>query len=389
MRPLALLIAFLVSVMAYADDGVVFVNISSWSEAIDLAKKTGKPIFLDAYTDWCGWCKVMDKQTFADKDVASVMNATFINVKMDMERGGGIDVAMKYHITGFPTFMVFAADGSPTYRTFGFQRPAEWLETLKLMTTQADAMTFKGRGPGIEMAWPDWHRSSFMPGTRGRKPSMTTVTDWFMEQEDKFGEVAFGVLARHAVSPDVEAWVLDHEASYAERYGEDANELRQSFTSRAFRKACADRDTVLLAYAKQIMASEDDSGRPVQHLLMDASYYEQTKQWLGVATVVRRLATTDAVRTHTQSMNELCWALYEHCDDSKGIDDGIVAMERLTSLPSVEWTHLDTYAALLYRGKRYLDAEREARRAIAMGTAAGADVSGTKDLLTKITDAVK
>ena len=37
------------------------------SEALDQAPKTNKEIILDVYTDWCGWCKVMDKKTYGNK----------------------------------------------------------------------------------------------------------------------------------------------------------------------------------------------------------------------------------------------------------------------------------------------------------------------------------
>ena len=45
----------------------------------------GKKIILDLYTDWCGWCKVMDRNTFTDPDVIENINNNFLPVKFDAE----------------------------------------------------------------------------------------------------------------------------------------------------------------------------------------------------------------------------------------------------------------------------------------------------------------
>ena len=59
----------------------------SWEEAIKKVEtdKNPKKIFVDVYTDWCGWCKKMDKDTFQNPKVASYMKEHFYMVKMDAE----------------------------------------------------------------------------------------------------------------------------------------------------------------------------------------------------------------------------------------------------------------------------------------------------------------
>ena len=58
----------------------------SWEEAMEANKKSPKKIFVDVYTDWCGWCKVMDKNTFSDSTVVAYMNTNFYNVKLNAEQ---------------------------------------------------------------------------------------------------------------------------------------------------------------------------------------------------------------------------------------------------------------------------------------------------------------
>src|SRR3954463_3324810 len=83
----------------------------SWQEIKAKAKAENKYIFVDCYTEWCGWWKTMDKETMADAGIVSLMNDKFIATKIDMEHGEGILLAMKYHITGFPSFLFFNPDG--------------------------------------------------------------------------------------------------------------------------------------------------------------------------------------------------------------------------------------------------------------------------------------
>ncbi len=71
----------------------------SWEEAIELQKENPKKLFIDVYTDWCHWCKRMDKTTFKNKSVAKVMNEHFYAVKFNAEQRESIeykDYTLKY-----------------------------------------------------------------------------------------------------------------------------------------------------------------------------------------------------------------------------------------------------------------------------------------------------
>jgi thioredoxin-related protein len=54
-------------------------------EVQQLSKKEPRKVFIDMYTDWCGWCKVMDKNTFTNAEVIQELNNTFYAVKFDAE----------------------------------------------------------------------------------------------------------------------------------------------------------------------------------------------------------------------------------------------------------------------------------------------------------------
>jgi thioredoxin-related protein len=58
----------------------------TFEEAVERSKTEKRKIIIDVYTDWCGWCKVMDKNTFSDPEVAKLLNEKFYPVKFNAEQ---------------------------------------------------------------------------------------------------------------------------------------------------------------------------------------------------------------------------------------------------------------------------------------------------------------
>jgi len=82
-----IIIAFLV-VMAFSSNAQNSATAIKWlsiEEAEKLSKQSPRPFFIDTYTDWCGWCKKMDKETFTDPVISEILNNKFYPVKFDAE----------------------------------------------------------------------------------------------------------------------------------------------------------------------------------------------------------------------------------------------------------------------------------------------------------------
>ena len=77
----------------------------NWIELNDNTEinNNGKKMIIDLYTDWCGWCKVMDRNTFTDSNVISHINENFVAIKFDAEYENSVTFnnnSYKYYITG-------------------------------------------------------------------------------------------------------------------------------------------------------------------------------------------------------------------------------------------------------------------------------------------------
>ncbi len=66
-----------------SDEKIRWMN---WEEVQEALKKEKRPVIVDVYTHWCGWCKVMDRKTFSDKEVIRYINKHFYAVKFNAEQ---------------------------------------------------------------------------------------------------------------------------------------------------------------------------------------------------------------------------------------------------------------------------------------------------------------
>jgi thioredoxin 1 len=107
---------------AAAEDGIQFTE-ATWAAVVKKAKAEKKIIFLDAYASWCGPCKLLQKNVFTRPEVGDLFNKNFVNVKVDMERGEGPQLAKMFPLEAYPTLFFIDPNGKIIKKVIGYQSP--------------------------------------------------------------------------------------------------------------------------------------------------------------------------------------------------------------------------------------------------------------------------
>ena len=107
--------------------GIQFVE-ANWAKAVAEAKKQKKMIFIDAYTSWCGPCRMLKQNTFTDKAAGEYFNKHFINIALDMEQGDGLAFAQKYQVAAYPTLFIMDAEEKSVTTSEGYINPGQLIE---------------------------------------------------------------------------------------------------------------------------------------------------------------------------------------------------------------------------------------------------------------------
>ncbi len=162
----ALLVCTVTAMSLQAQEGGP-VKWMTFEEAVAKAKVEKRKLFIDVYTDWCGWCKVMDKNTFSDPIIAKLLNEKFYPVKLDAEQTADIvfngttfkfvpygnkgthqlAAALLNNQLSYPTVTVVGNDFSFVHPIPGYQKPAD---LHPILTFYAEDFQSKGANASEE-----------------------------------------------------------------------------------------------------------------------------------------------------------------------------------------------------------------------------------------------
>lgn len=119
-----------ISMLTFSQESINF-DSSSFKDLLAKAKAEKKLIFIDAYAVWCGPCKLMEKNIFTLPTVKAYYNSNFINARFDMEKGEGREIAAKYGIRSYPSFLFLNGDGEVVNKNYGYMGEQDFLTIAK------------------------------------------------------------------------------------------------------------------------------------------------------------------------------------------------------------------------------------------------------------------
>lgn len=347
---------------------------TDWSKALERAKAEKKPMLIDFYTDWCGWCKVQDTTTWKDLNVARFANNYLVPVKLDAEREGGA-AAVRFRPTGYPTVVLYDPNTNPQRALYyvGYNQDAEaYLAKIKEDTYSTQgAIGFKPDEASPE--FPDFVRSRFSK-QRMKGPSADVVEAWLTANENAPAEVTWAVLSLSSISAQRAESVLGNAEYWRGVAGESAY---QSFVeNQVFKRIMGAANEAELAVALEF--AKQHGGPDMDFNQVQAQWASRTKAWghlLGL------LESDWGSKLELPQLNSMLWPIAE----TEGVDPAVaqraVRLIAAQMKGSVDPSYRDTYAWLLFRAGKKSDAKAQAKQAIAES---GGTLDSSEELLTKL-----
>ena len=112
-----------------------------WDAGLELAQQSGRPVLVDVYTDWCGWCKRMDRDVYARPGVREYLSSRFVTIKLDAEAPDpahymgrnftSTTLAERFKVTSYPTTIFLKANGQHSINVPGYVPADRFLMVLK------------------------------------------------------------------------------------------------------------------------------------------------------------------------------------------------------------------------------------------------------------------
>ena len=95
-----------------------------------------KLLVVDFFATWCGPCKKLAREVFPQPEVGKVLNARFVNLQIDMEKGEGPAVSKQFGINSFPTMLILNPDGTKVGSIVGYFPTERLLDEIAKVPTR-------------------------------------------------------------------------------------------------------------------------------------------------------------------------------------------------------------------------------------------------------------
>lgn len=391
MRFLYIVIAVSLLTGGLAAQGIDFHD--KWKHALKEARKEDKLIFVDAYTTWCGPCKWMTKNVFTDEAVANFYNAKFVNIRLDMEKGEGVEFADEYDVRVYPTLLFINTSGAVVYKRLGAVPADVFLEIGK------EALDPSKRIEALSKRYEEGDRSPELMRKLIEKRMVEGISpqdimeEYFSTAEGReISKENFELI--HSLRPEMHDPAFQFVLENLEGFREVVDEEKLAYF---IVETCIQelKKHVYSEDRKSFDATIDEIksyNMPYEHQVITYGKMEMARSMRDYDAFVKygRAFTQDYVWDDWNVLNTIAWYIYEdeHYDGKEYVDFALEITERSMALDQ-NYYNTDTYAALLYKKGKYGSAMKWAEKAIEIAKSSGTDYSETTGLIKKIKWATK
>jgi thioredoxin-related protein len=355
---------------AQEDKGVHFEQGLSWASVQAKAKAENKYIFMDCFTTWCGPCRYMSTTIFPQKESGDYMNDKFVSVAVQLDTtagdadnikawyADGHDIAVRYGVRAYPTYLIFAPDGHIIHRMVGSRLDAKSFIADVSATFDSTKQYY---------ALLDQYKN-------GRRDTA------FLHQ---VAMACFNAYDLTAGKPIAEDWL----ATQPDLFSRDALYLQESFTRNStdkyfstFTDHPAEVDKILgPGFAKmkvrnvflgEIPNRKPGDNRPPDWAALHAkiaaklpgdadeftarvkvNYYLSKKDFPNFEKAIVAYMKTYNNKMDDNDLNNIAWSVFQNCPDMTCVSEVLDWSKRLKDNNTAAF--VDTYANILYKlGKK-------------------------------------
>lgn len=372
-----------------SDKGIEFFE-GTLEELMAHAKQTEKAIFIDAYTPWCGPCKLMEKKVFVLPEVSDFYNNFYISYKLNMESSEGVAFAKAHGVNVYPTYLYLNANGEEKKRAIGACQPNKFVAEAREALIDEEKMAsmaveyLEGRSDQaflaayMEQLW----IADASEYNQVATDYFNTLTTTDLTNENNL-ELVYA-LANDITMKGFEVFA-DNSPLFAEKFGEKS--VADKMVVAAFNSLDAAIDNKNYELFDQIINTIELSGSDkTQAYTYRASlkFYEGVGEWKKYTVVADdMLANTEMDKSESAYINNIAWNVYENASDKDMLQKAIKWTQQSIELESTYYNN-DTLASLYYKLGQYNDAKAAAQNAVNIAESRGMSAKGAKKLLIKI-----
>jgi thiol-disulfide isomerase/thioredoxin len=353
------------------------------------AEASGKLVFVDAYTTWCGPCKWMAKNVFTNDEVANFYSENFICLKLDMEKGEGKEFAVNYDVHSYPTFLFIDAKSQKVHQTCGSK------EAIDFLIDGKNALNPETQLIGFIQKYEAGQRDfSFLRDyariLQNANMSANTVVDELIGADADYqllNEKDFDMLANFS---DLNTKSFQYLMENREKYEsivkkEKINEFITSVFLIEASKAGKNNSPEMLADAQSKIEGFKIENVKELSTHMNWQYAQITKNELFEAAKV----FIDNFRMDdSNELNNAAWAIFENSSEADKLETAASWAKQSVEIKK-GFANLDTYANLMHKLGKNKDALRLANEAIELGKKQEMDTTETENLVKSIELALK
>lgn len=389
---LTIITASLVAITGFSQE--IAFETGTWAEIKAKAKKENKLIFMDAYTTWCGPCKMMAKNTFTDKAVADYYNSNFINAKIDMEKGEGLDIAKEYSVTCYPNLVYIDGDGKLVHRAAGYLLPPQFIDEGKVANTPEKAFASYEAKYKQGAREPEFLLTYLDALSKTCFPTSDVATNYFASVSDAnmINRANWNILYKHIADVNAKPfmYLVQNRKAFEEKYTADSvgNKIYNTYLRHgsALMREKENADEKLTEFLSEVKSS---GIARAEELVANLSLTDAQRKADWVAYFKAAKTLVDNYYSKDASfLNNVSWTIFEKIDDKKKTAEAEQWAEQSTKLEARSY-NMDTYANLLFKNGKVEEAIAAEKKALELAKAGNEDTKAYEDVIAEFEKARK